>query len=58
MYQRFCRTTMNILNEIKKEAGVPLTVLLDNGKCANNLSLSFNDFTLNMRRRNASLLFI
>ena len=49
---------MNISKEIKKEADVPLTVVLSNGTCTYDLSLLSNAVTFNMRRSNASLLSI
>ena len=49
---------MNISKDIQKEADAPLTVVLINGKCTKKLSISSNTVTLNIRRRNASLLFV
>jgi len=46
---------MNILREIQREADVPQTVVLGNGACTNNFSLSSNAVRFIMRRSNASL---
>jgi len=55
MYQQVCRAVMNKSKEIHKEADVLLTVDLNNVKCNNDLSLSYNSVSFNMRRSNTSL---
>ena len=55
MYRKFCCAAMNISKKIQKEAVVPLTLVIGYGTCTNDVSLSYNDVTFNMRRINISL---